>query len=219
MYVFIRCLLKDLLTYLVHEDRLNFIKFIELVFVHSIVQVNLLQNHLFLFQLTHNMTTDCSLNYKFNTWKFQGQAWGEHVVDRNCFWHSEQFLYTICSPHVSQKEELLTKIYLYYSSYKCNFKVLLLLKSHWFHTAPSSFRWHYTEELYSIVSLREIKSHNGWDFPWKFYQNARRDHKWRFAQKTKGTQLSSAAAQSRGQVRILILGCLVLRTRLLSPLP
>ena len=53
-----------------------------------------------------------------------------------------------------------------------------------------------TEELYSIVSLREIKSHNGWDFPWKFYQNARRDHKWRFAQKTKGTQLSSAAAQS-----------------------
>ena len=64
-----------------------------------------------------------------------------------------------------------------------------------------------SEELYSIVSLREIKSHNGWDFPWKFYQNARRDHKWRFAQKTKGTQLSSAAAQSRGFVRIFILGC------------
>ena len=33
---------------------------------------------------------------------------------RNCFWHSEQFLYTTCSPHVLQKEELLTKIYLYY---------------------------------------------------------------------------------------------------------
>ena len=31
---------------------------------------------------------------------------------RNCFWHSEQFLYT-CFPHVLQKEELLTKIYLY----------------------------------------------------------------------------------------------------------
>ena len=31
------------------------------------VQVNLCQKHLFLHQLTHNMTTDCSLNYKFNT--------------------------------------------------------------------------------------------------------------------------------------------------------
>ena len=36
-----------------------------------------------------------------------------HVVYRNCFWHSEQFLYTTCSSHVLQKEELLTKIYLY----------------------------------------------------------------------------------------------------------
>jgi hypothetical protein len=61
------------------------------------------------------MTTDCSLNYKFNTWKFQAQTWGEHVVYRNCFWHSEQFLYTTCSPHVLQNEELLKKIYLYSS--------------------------------------------------------------------------------------------------------
>ena len=30
------------------------------------VQVNLYQKLLFLHQLTHNMTTDCSLNYKFN---------------------------------------------------------------------------------------------------------------------------------------------------------
>ena len=50
----------------------------------------------------------------FNTWKFQAQTWGEHVVYRNCFWHSEQFLYTTYSPHVLQKEELLTKIYLYW---------------------------------------------------------------------------------------------------------
>ena len=27
-------------------------------------------------------------------------SWGEHVVYRNCFWHSEQFLYTTCSPQV-----------------------------------------------------------------------------------------------------------------------
>ena len=46
--------------------------------------------------------------------KFQAQSWGEHVVYRNCFWHSEQFLYTTCSLHVLQKEELLTKIYLYF---------------------------------------------------------------------------------------------------------
>jgi hypothetical protein len=33
----------------------------------SLVQVNLCQKFLFLHQLTHNMTTDCSLNYKINT--------------------------------------------------------------------------------------------------------------------------------------------------------
>ena len=36
-------------------------------------QVNLFQKHLFLHQLTHNMAKDCSLNYKFSTWKFQAQ--------------------------------------------------------------------------------------------------------------------------------------------------
>ena len=82
------------------------------------VQVNLCQKLLFLHQLTHNMTTDFSLNHKFNTWKLQTQTWGEHVVYRNCFWHSEQFLYTTCSPHVLQKEELLTKIYLYFKTKK-----------------------------------------------------------------------------------------------------
>ena len=61
------------------------------------------------------MTTDFLLNYKFNTWKFQAQTWEEHVVYRNCFCHSEQFLYTTCSPHVLQKEELRTKIYLYFA--------------------------------------------------------------------------------------------------------
>ena len=67
------------------------------------LQVSLCQKLLFLNQLNHNMTTDFSLNYKFNTWKFQAQTWGEHIVYRNCFWHSEQFLYTTCSPHVLQK--------------------------------------------------------------------------------------------------------------------
>ena len=75
----------------------------------SFVQVNLCQKLLFLHQLTHNMT----INYKFNTWKLHAQNMGEHVANRNCFWHSGQLLYTTCSPHVLQKEELLTKIYLY----------------------------------------------------------------------------------------------------------
>ena len=38
------------------------------------IQVNLCQKLLFLHQLTHNMTTDCSLNYKFNTSSNLGRA-------------------------------------------------------------------------------------------------------------------------------------------------
>ena len=37
------------------------------------VQVNLFQKHSFLHQLTHDTTTDCSLNYEFSTWKIQVQ--------------------------------------------------------------------------------------------------------------------------------------------------
>ena len=33
---------------------------------------------------------DYSLNYKFKTWKFKAQTLGEHVVYRNCFWHSKR---------------------------------------------------------------------------------------------------------------------------------
>ena len=38
-----------------------------------IIQVNLFQKHLFLPQLTHNMTKGCSLNHQFSSWKFQAQ--------------------------------------------------------------------------------------------------------------------------------------------------
>ena len=41
-----------------------------------VLQVNLFQKLLFLHQLTHIMTTDCSFNYKFNSWKFQAQNMG-----------------------------------------------------------------------------------------------------------------------------------------------
>ena len=37
------------------------------------IQVNLYQKLLFLHQLTHNMTTDCSLNYEFSTWELKAQ--------------------------------------------------------------------------------------------------------------------------------------------------
>jgi hypothetical protein len=37
------------------------------------VQVNLCQKHLFSHQLIHNMTKDCSLIYKFSTWKLKAQ--------------------------------------------------------------------------------------------------------------------------------------------------
>ena len=37
------------------------------------IQVNLCQNLLFLHQITHNMTKDCSLIYQFSAWKLQAQ--------------------------------------------------------------------------------------------------------------------------------------------------
>ena len=49
------------------------------------IQVNLCQKLLFLHQLTHNMTTDCSLNYKFNTWKFQAQNMGRTCCVQKLF--------------------------------------------------------------------------------------------------------------------------------------
>ena len=75
--------------------------------IHEI-QLNLCQKLLFLHQLSHNTTTDCSLNYEFSTQKLQAQnmhkTCSEYVVYTNCFlflfWHSEQFMYTTCYEHV-----------------------------------------------------------------------------------------------------------------------
>ena len=49
------------------------------------IQVNLCQKLLFLHQLTHNMTTDFSLNYKFNTWKFLAQNMGRTCCVQKLF--------------------------------------------------------------------------------------------------------------------------------------
>ena len=53
------------------------------------VQVNLCQKHLFLDQLTHNMTNDCSLIYQLSTWKLQAQNMGRTCVQK-LFWISKQ---------------------------------------------------------------------------------------------------------------------------------
>ena len=54
------------------------------------LQVNLFQKHSFLNQLTHNMSTDCSLNYQFSTWKFQVQNILRTYCVHKLFWMSKQ---------------------------------------------------------------------------------------------------------------------------------
>ena len=56
------------------------------------LQVNLCQKLLFLHQLTHNITKDCSLNYKKST----SYALIVHTIFV-LFWHSEQFMCKTCS--------------------------------------------------------------------------------------------------------------------------
>ena len=62
--------------------------------------VNLFQKHLYLHQLNHSMTKDCSLNCEFSTWKLQAQ----NMLCTQIFflfWHSEQFWYITCSADVA----------------------------------------------------------------------------------------------------------------------
>ena len=56
---------------------------------NGLIQVNLCQKYIFLHQLTHNMTTDFSLSYKFITKKL-------HVVYTNCF----DIQNNLCTQHV-----------------------------------------------------------------------------------------------------------------------
>ena len=81
------CLVMDDITYLMVND------------IH-LLQVNLCQNHLFLHQLTHNMTTDWITSLVHENSKLR-TCW-EHVVYINCseYQNKNQFLYTTCSQHV-----------------------------------------------------------------------------------------------------------------------
>ena len=64
-------------------------------------QVNLCQKLLFLHQLTHNMTTDCSLFMKIVSSEYLQNMLCTQIVVFVLFWHSQQFWYTICSADVA----------------------------------------------------------------------------------------------------------------------
>ena len=73
------------------------------IFQFELVQVNLCQKHLFLDQLTHNMTNDCSLIYQFSTWKQQAQNMRRTCCVHKLFWMSKQkqktiFVHNMFSP-------------------------------------------------------------------------------------------------------------------------
>ena len=65
------------------------------------VQVNVCQKLLFLHQLTHNMTTDCSLFMKIVSSEYLQNMLCTQIVVFVLFWHSEQFWYTTCSADVA----------------------------------------------------------------------------------------------------------------------
>ena len=80
------------------------------------VQVNLFQKHLFLHQLTHNMTKDCSGNCKFITYMKIPSS--EHFKNMLCTWNcsecqsknKKQFVYTECSWNVLSLEFSCTEL-------------------------------------------------------------------------------------------------------------
>ena len=67
------------------------------------LQVNLCQKLLFLHQLTHNMTKDCSLIYKFNTQQFQAQNMGRTCCVQKLILTFRTIYVHTCSPHVLPK--------------------------------------------------------------------------------------------------------------------
>ena len=62
---------------------------------NDLVQVNLCQKLLFVHQLTHNMTTDCSWNYHEN---YKGRTWAEYVL----------LIFFACSFHGNSMNNLLS---------------------------------------------------------------------------------------------------------------
>ena len=82
--------LNNIWKYLVH------IGYAKYFYQCLLLQVNLCQNLLLMHQLTHNMTTDCSLNYQFSKWKLQAQSIRGTFCVHKLFWISKQKQKTIC---------------------------------------------------------------------------------------------------------------------------
>jgi hypothetical protein len=79
------------------------------------LQVNLFQEHLFLHQLTHDMTKDCSLNQEFSTWKFQAQNMLTCVVCIDCSEYQNKN--NLCTQHVLSLEFSCTELVIQWTIY------------------------------------------------------------------------------------------------------
>ena len=66
------------------------------------IQVNLFQKHLFLHQLTPNMTKDCSLIYYLV--QYMKTTSSEHVVYINCFCFRFDIQNNLCTQDVNEKK-------------------------------------------------------------------------------------------------------------------
>ena len=110
------------------------------------MQVNICQKHLFLHQLTHNMTKDCSLNYKFSTWKFQAQN-----MLRTCCVHKLFFVLTFRTIYVHNMFSTCSElaIFMYWTRNSMNNLVIL-----WVSWCKNKFFWnHWTWGKYLSEAL------------------------------------------------------------------
>ena len=83
------------------------------------VQVNLCQKLLFLHQLTHNMTTDCSLFMKIVSSEYLQNMLYTQIVVFVLLWHSEQLWYTTCSADVASFWKRFTCTWNIFASQEC----------------------------------------------------------------------------------------------------
>ena len=94
---------------------------------NNFVQVNLCQKLFFLHQLTHTMTTDCSLNYKFNTWKFLAQNMGRTCCVQKLFLTFRTIsVYKMFSPCSAKRRASDKDLPVYVSTVKYYLKLIVL---------------------------------------------------------------------------------------------
>ena len=108
-----------------------------------------------------DMRTDCSI-HENSKLKPEEKMF---IAYRNCFWHSEQFLYTACSPHVLKKGELLTKIYLY----KFQLKITTSLNSR--ENVLQCFSIVFPRIVYAYISMASVRKRMSFCFLDLFFQS------------------------------------------------